>query len=269
MTEQFKKEVAQYDFQGSIIRLVNEGDEVLFCGRDVAVALGYANPAKAVLDHCRSAKGFPKRYPLQTAGGMQQFTFITEGDLYRLIANSKLPDADKFERWVFDEVLPSIRKHGGYLTPEKIEEVLLNPDTIISLANQLKDERARRAELETANRELAPRAGAWETFCGASGDMSVADAAKALASRAGLDIGRNRLFDMMQNRGWLTHCHGYWEPLQYAVERGYLAVRVNMPRWKPNGESFIPHPTVRVTPKGLDRLAVSLPALCVGGEVVA
>lgn len=247
MTDQSRKEVAQYDFQGSIIRLVNEGDEVLFCGRDVAVALGYANPAKAVLDHCRSAKGFPKRYPLQTAGGMQQFTFITEGDLYRLIANSKLPDAEKFERWVFDEVLPSIRKHGGYLTPEKIEEVLLNPDTIISLANQLKDEQAK-------VKELTPKAGAWETFCGASGDMSVADAAKALASRAGLDIGRDRLFEQMGKLGWLTRCHGYWEPLQYAVERGYVATRVNMPRWKATGESFIPRPTVRVTAKGLDRL---------------
>ena len=110
---------------------------------------------------------------------MQQARFITEGDLYRLIANSKLPDAEKFERWVFDEVLPSIRKHGGYLTPEKIEEVLLNPDTIISLANQLKDEQAK-------VKELTPKAGAWETFCGSSGDMSVADIAKAFKARCGV-----------------------------------------------------------------------------------
>lgn len=114
-------------------------------------------------------------------------------------------------------------------------------------------------------KELAPRAGAWETFCGSSGDMSVADAAKALASRAGADIGRNRLFKEMEELGWTTHCHGYWEPMQYAVERGYLAVKVNMPRWRPNGESFVPAPTVRVTPKGLDRLAESLPTRRVGG----
>ena len=130
----------------------------------------------AIKQHC---KGVAKRYPLQTAGGIQQARFITEGDLYRLIANSKLPDAEKFERWVLDEVLPSIRKHGGYLTPEKIEEVLLNPDTIISLANQLKDEQAK-------VKELTPKAGAWETFCGSSGDMSVADTAKALNSRRGV-----------------------------------------------------------------------------------
>ena len=209
----------------------------------------------AIKQHC---KGVAKRYPLQTAGGIQQARFITEGDLYRLIANSKLPDAEKFERWVLDEVLPSIRKHGGYLTPEKIEEVLLNPDTIISLANQLKDEQAK-------VKELTPKAGAWETFCGSSGDMSVADTAKALNSRRGVDTGRDRLFKMMQELGWTTHCHGYWEPMQYAVERGYLAVKVNMPRWRPNGESFVPAPTVRVTPKGLDRLAESLPTRRVGG----
>ena len=83
-------------------------------------------------------------------------------------------------------------------------------------------------------KELAPRAGAWEMFCGSSGDMSVADVAKALNSRRGVDTGRDRLFKMMQELGWTTHCHGYWEPMQYAVERGYLAVKVNMPRWPPN-----------------------------------
>lgn len=114
-------------------------------------------------------------------------------------------------------------------------------------------------------KELTPKAGAWETFCESPGDMSVADTAKALNSRRGVDTGRDRLFKMMQELGWTTHCHGYWEPMQYAVERGYLAVKVSMPRWRPNGESFVPAPTVRVTPKGLDRLAESLPTRRVGG----
>jgi len=256
MTDQSREEVAQYDFQGNAIRIVSEQDgTTLFCGKDVAAALGYKRPNDALQQHC---KGAAIHRPLETAGGIQQVRFITEGDLYRLIANSKLPDAEKFERWVFDEVLPSIRKHGGYLTPEKIEEVLLNPDTIITLATQLKDEQAK-------VKELTPKAGAWETFCGSSGDMSVADTAKALNSRRGVDTGRDRLFKMMQELGWTTHCHGYWEPMQYAVERGYLAVKVNMPRWRPNGESFVPAPTVRVTPKGLDRLAEILPTRRVGG----
>ena len=167
----------QLVFKDTTIRATyDEKGTPVFCAKDVATVLGYADTVNAIKQHC---KGVAKRYPLQTAGGMQQARFITEGDLYRLIANSKLPDAEKFERWVFDEVLPSIRKHGGYLTPEKIEEVLLNPDTIISLANQLKDEQAK-------VKELTPKAGAWETFCGSSGDMSVADAAKAFKARCGV-----------------------------------------------------------------------------------
>jgi len=149
----------QLVFKDTTIRATyDEKGTPVFCAKDVATVLGYADTVNAIKQHC---KGVAKRYPLQTVGGMQQARFITEGDLYRLIANSKLPDAEKFERWVFDEVLPSLRKHGGYLTPEKIEEVLLNPDTIISLANQLKDEQAK-------VKELTPKAGAWETFCESS-----------------------------------------------------------------------------------------------------
>ena len=167
----------QLVFKDTTIRATyDEKGTPVFCAKDVATVLGYADTVNAIKQHC---KGAAIHRPLETAGGTQQARFITEGDLYRLIANSKLPDAEKFERWVFDEVLPSIRKHGGYLTPEKIEEVLLNPDTIISLANQLKDEQAK-------VKELTPKAGAWETFCESPGDMSVADTAKAFKARCGV-----------------------------------------------------------------------------------
>lgn len=86
------------------VRIVMDGDRPLFCGTDVARALGYTNPRKALIDHC---KGVTKRDAL-AAGGMQQTSFVSEGDVYRLIVRSKLPSAEKFERWVFDEVLPLI-----------------------------------------------------------------------------------------------------------------------------------------------------------------
>ena len=240
----------QLVFKDTTIRATyDEKGTPVFCAKDVATVLGYADTVNAIKQHCR---GVAFHHPIvDSLGRTQKARFIGEGDMYRLIAYSKLPSAVEFEKWIFEEVLPSLRKHSGYLTPEKIEEVLLNPDTIISLANQLK--------------ELTPKAGAWETFCESPGDMSVADTAKALNSRRGVDTGRDRLFKMMQELGWTTHCHGYWEPMQYAVERGYLAVKVSMPRWRPNGESFVPAPTVRVTPKGLDRLAESLPTRRVGG----
>ncbi|MCR4158831.1 Bro-N domain-containing protein [Kerstersia gyiorum] len=93
------------------VRVVEVEGETWFVGKDVAEALGYANSSKAMGDHC---KGVAKRYPLQTAGGMQEVRVINEADLFRLVVNSQLPSAEKFERWVFEEVLPSIRKTGSY-----------------------------------------------------------------------------------------------------------------------------------------------------------
>ncbi len=108
------------------IRTIEENGKVLFCGSDVAKALGYTNPTKAINDHCR---GITERRANDLLGRQQNMKFIPEGDIYRLAAKSELPGAEKFESWIFDEVLPTIRKHGAYMTPEKLEEVLLDPDT--------------------------------------------------------------------------------------------------------------------------------------------
>lgn len=85
------------------IRTVEHEDKVYFCGRDVATALGYKDPTNAIKQHC---KGVVIHHPLETAGGVQDTRFITEGDLYRLIFSSKLPAAQDFEAWVVDEILP-------------------------------------------------------------------------------------------------------------------------------------------------------------------
>lgn len=100
------------------IRTIEEDGKVLFCGSDVAKVLGYKNPSKALSDHC---KGVTKRYT-PTQSGTQEMNFISEGDVYRLIANSKLPSAERFEGWVFDEVLPSIRKDGSYIIGQSTSE---------------------------------------------------------------------------------------------------------------------------------------------------
>lgn len=100
------------------IRTLEDKEEVLFCAADVARALGYSNPRDAIRRHCK--KGVAK-HDILSNGGMQSFSFIPKGDVYRLIAHSKLPAAEKFESWVFDEVLPTIHKHGAYMTPDKLE----------------------------------------------------------------------------------------------------------------------------------------------------
>ena len=102
------------------IRTIDENGKVLFCGSDVAKALGYKRPNDAISAHC---KGTVKRRT-PTNGGMQEMLFVTEGDIYRLAASSELPGADAFESWIFDEVLPSIRKHGEYVSPRKAQQRL-------------------------------------------------------------------------------------------------------------------------------------------------
>lgn len=111
--------------------------EPLFCAKDVATALGYSDTADAIQRHCKSGKRCFAHIKTEWGTNM---VYIPEKDVYRLIMRSNLPNAEQFQDWVCDEVLPSIRKHGGYLTPDKIEEVLSNPDTIIRLATQLKNE---------------------------------------------------------------------------------------------------------------------------------
>ena len=177
MTDQSREEVAQYDFQGAKVRAVVIDGEPALVGKDVCEALGIKNSRDALNRLDKDGVGIAD--VTDSLGRSQQTTVLKEPALYELAFQSRVPQAKEFRNWVTHEVLPSIRKHGGYLTPEKIEEVLLNPDTIISLANQLKDEQAK-------VKELTPKAGAWETFCGSSGDMSVADTAKALNSRRGV-----------------------------------------------------------------------------------
>ena len=122
------------------IRTIQEEERILFCGRDIAAALGYENPGKAVRDHTRQDGG-PKRYPIIDAlGRRQEAVFITEGDVYRLIVSSKLPAAQQFEKWVFDEVLPTIRRHGVYA----IDQLLDDDEFLEQALAHLRAERTKR-----------------------------------------------------------------------------------------------------------------------------
>ena len=124
---------------GSIRTTVIDG-KPYFCGSDVASALGYKRPNDAISAHCRATV----KYSTPISGKLQEINFISEGDVYRLIIRSKLPNAERFEGWVFDEVLPSIRKHGMYAA----EELLNNPDLFISALQQLKIEKERTKNLQ-------------------------------------------------------------------------------------------------------------------------
>ena len=134
------------------IRTVELNGEPWFVGKDVAAALGYSNARKALADHVDSEdKGVTK---CDTLGGIQEMTIINESGLYSLVLSSKLPAAKQFKRWITAEVIPSIRKHGAYMTPETLEQAILNPDTIIKIATALKEEQDKRKALEVANTAL-------------------------------------------------------------------------------------------------------------------
>lgn len=144
------------------LRVIMQGNEPWFVGKDVAEKLGYKNSRDAILIHV----DVDDKADVVIHDGRQNRNqvVINESGLYSLIMASKLPTAKQFKRWVTSEVLPAIRKHGGYLTPEKIEEALLNPDTIIKLASQLKIEREKRLAAETKVKELQPKSDYYNAY---------------------------------------------------------------------------------------------------------
>lgn len=150
--------ITSYVFDGSNVRTLVIDGQPYFVGKDVAEILGYANTRDALSKHVDSEDKNTVAIHDGIKRGNPNQTVINESGLYSLILGSKLPQAKEFKRWVTSDVLPAIRKHGAYMTNEKIEEVLLNPDTIIKLATELKTERERRSIAEQRVNELTPKA---------------------------------------------------------------------------------------------------------------
>ena len=152
------------------VRVIEENGKYLFCGVDVAKALGYTKPHNAIDRHCPHAlkRGIGvqtgKKADGTPAVQMVEMLFIPEGDVYRLIVHSKLPSAERFERWVFDEVLPSIRKHGAYMTKEKLWEVATSPEALMKLCSDLLAEREKNAALRADNARLKGKAAYYDLF---------------------------------------------------------------------------------------------------------
>jgi anti-repressor protein len=188
-------------------------------------------------------------------GFMRETKVIPEGDIYRLVINSQLPAAEEFEAWIFDEVLPSIRKHGGYLTPQKIEEVLLNPDTIIQLATTLKEERQKRLAAEDTITEQqkvidkqAPKALFADAVATSDRSVLVSELAKIIKQN-GIEMGQNRLFIWLREHGYLCNKGEYYnQPTQRAMELGLFELKKTAIN-KPDG-TVLTTSTTKVTGKG-------------------
>lgn len=145
------------------VRIVVDGEKYFFCGMDVARALGYKDTVNALKAHCKE-DGVVFYHLTDSLGREQKAKFISEGNLYRLIVHSKLPSAERFECWVFDEVLPSIRQHGAYLTREKLWEVATSPEALLKLCSDLLAEREKNAALREDNARLQGKAVYYDLF---------------------------------------------------------------------------------------------------------
>lgn len=198
------------------VRVTEVGGKTYFVGSDVARCLGYAKPQNAVSAHC---KGALKRGIL-TEGGMQEMNVIPEGDIYRLVIKSQLPGADEFESWIFDEVLPSIRKDGMYATAATLENMIADPDFAIQLLTTIKDERQKRVEAENKVVKLQPKADFVDKVIETVQEKTdIGQAAKLLR----LPYGRNRLFAVLREKGIFFKNRN--EPKQEYIDRGYFEMK--------------------------------------------
>lgn len=197
------------------VRVIEEDGKTLFCGSDVAKALGYSNPNKAINDHCRA---ITKR-STPVSGKIQEINFITEGDVYRLITHSKLPGAEKFECWVFDEVIPSIRKSGGYIAGQStMSDADLMAKALLVAQRQIEQRDAQITEMQ-------PKALFADAVSASKSSILIGELAKMLRQN-GVDIGQNRLFEYLRENGYLCKSGAMYNcPTQRSMDMGLFEIK--------------------------------------------
>ena len=201
------------------IRIVVDGEKYFFCGMDVARALGYKDTVNALKAHCKE-DGVAFYHLTDSLGREQKAKFISEGNLYRLIVHSKLPSAERFERWVFDEVLPSIRQHGAYLTREKLWEVATSPEALLKLCSDLLAEREKNAALQADNARLQGKAVYYDLFIDLRHSTNLRTTAKEL------DVPERRFIRFLLERRYVYRTpSGYVLPYAKGSNEGLFCVK--------------------------------------------
>lgn len=196
--------------------------EPMFCLADVAKSLGYSNPAKAVIDHCKGVTVLET----PTQSGVQPIKYGKEGEVYRLTMKSKLPNAEKFQDWVCNEVLPSIRKHGAYMTDNVLEQAISNPDFMIGLLQNLKEEQKKRIEAEAKIEVDKPKVLFSEAVTTSKTSILIGDLAKIIKQN-GVEMGQNRMFSWLRDNGYLIKRKGsdFNMPTQKSMEMKLFEIK--------------------------------------------
>jgi len=230
-----------FNFNQSQIRAIFKNGQPWFVAKDVCEILEISKYRDAVSRLDSDERG---SVLVDTLGGQQTVSAVNEYGLYSLILKSRKPEAKEFKRWITHEVIPSIRKHGAYMTPEKIEEVLLNPDTIIKLATNLKEEQQKRQAAEKLIEQQKPLVAFAESCMASEKSLLVRELAK-LVSKHEILIGEKRLFQKL--REWKLIFPNKNEPYQEYVDRGYFEISQGV---KETSKGSFTWMTMKVTPKG-------------------
>ena len=233
------------------VRTMLINNEPYFVGKDVAEILGYSNSSKAVSTHVDDEDKIMEMIAHSQNGNVvkTQTALINESGLYSLILSSKLPTAKKFKKWVTSEVLPSIRKHGAYMTNETLEEALTSPDFLIKLATELKKEKEQRQALEKEQKKNAPKVLFADAVSGSNTSILIGDFAKILKQN-GVKIGQNKLFSWLRENNYLIKRRGssYNMPTQKSMDLGLFEIKENTIT-KSDGDTLITM-TAKLTGKG-------------------
>lgn len=229
---------------------------------NIRVAGTEANPQFCLTDVCKalklSAKGVNQRlgdevisnYPItDKLGREQQALFVNEDGLYDVILDSRKTEARQFRKWITSEVLPTIRKHGAYMMDDALQKAIQNPDFLIQLATELKNEKQKRLVAEKKIQETRPQVIFADAVTASSDSILVGELAK-LIKQNGVDTGQRRLFKWLRGNGYLCKKTGecFNEPTQYSMELGLFEIKKTVIQ-KPDGSAIISK-TVKVTGKG-------------------
>ncbi len=234
-----------FNYNSVEVRTIQNDGEPWFVLKDVCQVLGMNN-SRMVADRLDAdEKGVGQS---DTLGGKQEMTIINESGLYNVILRSDKPEAKPFRKWVTSEVLPTIRRHGMYATPDTVEKMLADPDTTIKLLETIKQERAARMALEAKAEADKPKVLFADAVSASHTSILVGDLAKLLRQN-GVEIGQNRLFSFLREKGYLcSQGERYNLPTQRSMDRGWFQVKETTIN-QPNGSVRITR-TVKVTGKG-------------------
>ena len=212
-----------FSFEGKEVRTIQKNGEPWWVLKDICDVLEIGNSRDVTARLDEDEKGVDN---IDTLGGRQELTVISESGLYNVILLSRKPEAKQFKRWVTHEVLPQIRQHGAYLTTAKMEELMNDPDSWIQLLTALKVERLEKAQLQIQAVKDKPKVVFADAVAVSDGTILIGELAKILKGN-GIEIGQNRLFERLRQDGYLIKRFGtdYNAPTQRAMELGLFRVK--------------------------------------------